>query len=207
MSDQQTSQSTIEVYPATAERWADLEALFGQNGAYAGCWCMFWRLERSRFKHQKGAGNKETLRDMVDAGDVPGVLAYSGGQAIGWCSIGPRETFAALENSRTLKRIDALPVWSIACFFVAKPFRRQGAMQALIRGAVQYAQQHGAHSVEAYPLDLQTPQLQGQHLTSYAGYMGIASAFQAVGFVEVGRASQTQVIMRYAIDTAPANPQ
>ena len=204
MSDQHTSQSTIQVHPATAERWADLEALFGQNGAYAGCWCMFWRLERSRFKDQKGAGNKETLRDMVDAGDVPGVLAYAEGRAIGWCSIGPRESFTALENSRTLKRIDALPVWSIACFFVAKPFRRQGVMQALIRGAVQHAQKQGAHCAEAYPLDLETPQLQGQRLTSYAGYMGIASAFQAVGFVEVGRASQTQLIMRYTIDAQEA---
>jgi hypothetical protein len=34
--------------------------------------------------------------------------------------------------------------------------------------------------------------------------MGIASAFQAVGFVEVGRASKTQLIMRYAIETEEA---
>jgi hypothetical protein len=33
----------VEVLPATAERWPDLEALFGKNGACAGCWCMWWR--------------------------------------------------------------------------------------------------------------------------------------------------------------------
>jgi hypothetical protein len=29
-----------EVYPVTADRWPDLEALFGPKGRYAGCWCM-----------------------------------------------------------------------------------------------------------------------------------------------------------------------
>jgi GNAT superfamily N-acetyltransferase len=194
---QSPSLPQITVKPATSECWPDIALLFGSNGAYAGCWCMFWRLERARFKQQKGAGNQQTLREMVDAGDVPGVLAYADGQAIGWCSIGPRETFIALESSRALKRVDRLPVWSIACFYVAKPFRQQGVMQALIGGAVQHAQAHGANIVEAYPLDLQTAKLEGQHLTSYAGYMGIASAFRAAGFVEAGRASETQLVMRY----------
>jgi len=37
----------IVVTPATAERWPDLEALFGSSGASAGCWYMFWRLDRA----------------------------------------------------------------------------------------------------------------------------------------------------------------
>jgi hypothetical protein len=37
-------------------------------------------------------------------------------------------------------------------------------------------------------------------LTSYAGYMGIASVFRDVGFVEAGHASETQLIMRYTIE-------
>ena len=47
---------------------------------------------------------------------------------------------------------------------------------------------------------MQNPKLAEQKLTSYAGYMGIASVFREVGFVEVGRASETQLIMRYIID-------
>ena len=39
--------SDLEVYPLTPERWADLEELFGENGACGGCWCMWWRLKRS----------------------------------------------------------------------------------------------------------------------------------------------------------------
>jgi hypothetical protein len=30
----------VKIYPATAERWKDIETLFGPKGAYAGCWCM-----------------------------------------------------------------------------------------------------------------------------------------------------------------------
>jgi GNAT superfamily N-acetyltransferase len=157
---------------------------------------VFWRLDRAVFKRQKGEGNRLTLKLMVEGGDVPGVLAYHDGQAVAWCSIGPRERFAALENSRIFKRVDDTPVWSIACFFVAKTFRAQGIMTPLLKGAVKYAGEQGAQVVEGYPIDLQTPKLAGQHLNSYSGYMGIASAFRAAGFVEVGRASETQLIMR-----------
>jgi GNAT superfamily N-acetyltransferase len=189
----------VEIHPATADRWPDLETLFGLKGAYAGCWCMFWRLERSHFKLQKGEGTKAELHHLVQAGPPPGLLAYLDGTAAAWCSLGPREQFKALENSRILKRVDDTPVWSIACFFVAKPCRGHGLMGALLRGAVAYAAANGATTVEGYPLDLDHPQLAGQKLTSYAGYMGITSAYRAVGFAEIGRASETQLIMRYTI--------
>jgi GNAT superfamily N-acetyltransferase len=187
------------VHPATAERWNDLETLFGPKGAYAGCWCMFWRLERGDFKKMKGAGARAVLEEMTCKNLVPGVLAYAGDQPVGWCSIGPRQDYAALENSRILKRVDDQPVWSVVCFFVKANVRRQGAMLALLRGAVEYAKSQGATIVEGYPIDMQTPKLSGQTLGSYAGYMGIASVFRAAGFVEVGRASETQLIMRCVI--------
>jgi GNAT superfamily N-acetyltransferase len=186
----------VEVVPATAERWADLETLFGKNGACAGCWCMFWRLSRADYKRQQGEGNKVVLRELTLGNQVPGVLATVDGRPAGWCSVGPRETYAALERSRTLKRVDDQPVWSIVCFFVARPHRRGGLMTELLRGAVEYARQQGARIVEAYPIDTQAPKLAGQKLTPLGGYMGIASAFRALGFVEVGRASETQLILR-----------
>lgn len=197
MTASNSSSSQIEVFPATAERWNDLESLFGAKGAYAGCWCMFWRLERGDFKKLKGAGTQAVLHDLVCENEVPGVLAYAEGKAVGWCSIGPRQEYAALENSRILKRIDDTPVWSVVCFFVAKTHRNQGVMEHLLRGAVKYALEQGAQAIDGYPIDLQTEKLAGQTLNSYAGYMGIASVFRAVGFIQVGSASETQLIMRY----------
>ena len=189
----------VEVHPATAERWKDIQLLFGDKGAYAGCWCMFWRLDRADFKKMKGEGTKAVLKGMTTHNDVAGLLAYVDGKPIGWCSIGPRKDYAALENSRILKRIDDEPVWSIVCFFVAKPFRSKGIMSELLRGAVKYAEQQGAKIVEGYPIDMQTDKLAGQKLNSYSGYMGIASIFRAAGFMKVADASETQLIMRYTV--------
>lgn len=192
----------IKIYPATAERWKNIETLFGPKGAYAGCWCMFWRLDRADFKRLKGEGTKAVLKEMTSRNEVAGLLAYVDGEPAGWCSIGPRQDYAALENSRILKRIDEVPVWSIVCFFIAKPFRNQGVMAGLLRGAVEYAVEHGAQVIEGYPIDMQTDKLAGQRLSSYSGYMGIASVFKAAGFVEVANASETQLIMRYTIRNA-----
>lgn len=189
----------VEVYPATDERWKDIQLLFGDKGAYAGCWCMFWRLDRADFKKMKGEGTKAVLKGMTSNNDVAGLLAYVDGNPIGWCSISPRKDYAALENSRILKRIDDKPVWSIVCFFVAKPFRSKGIMSELLHGAVNYATQKGAEIIEGYPIDLQTNKLAGQKLNSYSGYMGIASVFRDAGFVKVADASETQLIMRYTV--------
>jgi GNAT superfamily N-acetyltransferase len=167
---------------------------------------MFWRMERAEFNMSTGEGRKAALKEMTCAGQVPGVLAYAGGQVAGWCSTGPRESYLALEKSRILKRIDREPVWSIVCFFVARAYRRSGMLVALLRGAVDYAESQGALIVEGYPIDLETPKLVGQKLKGDAGYMGVASAFRAAGFVEVARASETQLIMRYRIDAAEADP-
>ena len=81
---------SIEIHPLSPERWKDLEKLFGPRGAYGGCWCMYWRVARSEFKAGQGKGNQRALHRIVDDGGVPGVLAYRGREAVGWCSIAPR---------------------------------------------------------------------------------------------------------------------
>jgi GNAT superfamily N-acetyltransferase len=189
----------VDVYPATAERWPDLELLFSARRATSSCWCMFWRLRRTDFSRQTDDEKKAALQAHTAGRLAPGVLAYVAGKAIGWCSVGPREDFVALEHSRILKRLDDQPVWSIVCFFVATPFRKKGVMAELLRGAVAYAKQNGAQVIESYPLDLQSHQPAGQKLPGFNSYMGIASVFQAAGFVKVSAASETQVMMRYTV--------
>ena len=190
MPSQAASPQDLEFQPVTPERWRDLEALFGEHGAYGGCWCMWWRLTRSEFAKQLGQGNKEAFKRIVDAGEIPGLLAYADGQPVAWCSVAPRETFPALERSRTLKRVDDKPVWSIVCFFIAKSARRKGVMLKLLRAAVAYAQAHGAKIVEGYPVE-PTGSLSGA-----SGFTGVASTFRQAGFVEVLRRSRAQPIMR-----------
>jgi len=184
----------LTFHPVTPQSWGDLVTLFGERGAIGGCWCMWWRSKRSDFEKQKGEGNKKALKAIIDAGEIPGILAYAHGRPVGWCSVAPRETFPRLEGSRTLKRVDDHPVWSIVCFFIAKPYRRKGITRELIKAAISYAKERGARIVEAYPVEPKS----GKTPDVFA-YTGLASAFRKAGFIEVLRRSETRPIMRYII--------
>src|SRR5262245_48774700 len=184
----------LEFHSLTPDRWPDFEQLFGPRGATGGCWCMWWRFKRHHFDQQKGEGNRLAFEQIVNAGEIPGILAYAGGQAVGWCAIAPRENYPLLERSRILKRVDEEPVWSITCFFVAKPFRRQGVTLQLITAAVEYARERGATLVEAYPVEPRS-----EEMPVVFAYTGFAATFREAGFVEVARRSETRPMMRYRV--------
>jgi GNAT superfamily N-acetyltransferase len=181
----------LEILPVTPKRWHDLETLFGPRGACGGCWCMFWRLNRSDFEKQKGLKNKEALRKIVVSGRTPGLLAYACGKPIGWCALGPRESFPVLERSRILAPIDQQSVWAVVCFYVAKPFRRKGVTRELLRAAAEYAARRGAKVLEGYPV---APKK--STMPDVFAWTGFASAFEKTGFHEVARRSPTRPIMR-----------
>ena len=185
----------LDFHPVTPERWVDLEKLFGPQGAIGGCWCMWWRIKRVEFEQQQGEGNHEAMCSIVESGKVPGILAYSAGEPIAWCSVAPRGEFSVLDRSPILKRVDDQPVWSIVCFFMAKDYRHQGLSAIMLQAAVEYASQHGARIVEGYPIEPRkdrTPDI-------YA-FTGMASTFKKLGFQEVARRSESRPIMRYFID-------
>jgi GNAT superfamily N-acetyltransferase len=177
--------------PVTPERWSDLEELFGEHGAYSGCWCMWWRIRRSEFDRNHGEGNRRALKRIVDSGSVPGILAYLQEKPVGWCSVAPREQFPVLDRSPLFKRVDERPVWSIVCFFLARPYRRQGLSALLIRGALEYAKGRGATIVEAYPVDKESARN-----TSVEAFTGFAKTFRALGFQEVARRSASRPLLR-----------
>jgi GNAT superfamily N-acetyltransferase len=187
----------ITFRPATASTWDDLVELFGPRGACGGCWCMWWRLSRREFEQRKGDGTRRALRRLVTRGPAPGMLAYDGRRAVGWCCVGPREDFPLLERSRVLARVDEEPVWSIVCFFVARDHRRQGLTRRLIAAAVAHAARRGARIVEAYPVDA------GARQPDPFVYTGLVPAFAANGFVEVARRSKRRPIMRRRLRRPP----
>jgi GNAT superfamily N-acetyltransferase len=190
----------VECHPLTAHRWQDLEELFGPRGATGGCWCMYWRLSRTQFTKLKGEGTRQAFRHLVEGGEVVGLLAYAQGQPVGWCAIAPRESYSVLERSRILKRVDAMPVWSIVCLFVSKDFRGRGLTPILLRAAVDYAVQYGARIIEGYPIDPKTPRIPAAF-----AWTGVASAFRQAGFVEVLRRSETRPIMRYEVSPSSSS--
>jgi GNAT superfamily N-acetyltransferase len=153
---------------------------------------MHWRLTRPEFERRKGRKNKAAMRALVANGtEPPGVLAYLGDEPVGWCAVAPRAEYVRLESARVLRRIDAAPVWSIVCVFVAAGHRRRGVSVALIDGAARFAAGHGATIVEGYPVEPK-----GRDMPAVFAWTGTAAAFLAAGFREAARGSPGRPIMR-----------
>lgn len=181
----------IDVQPLTKDRWQDLVELFGRPGGsiVRGCWCMYYRRSGGSGVGV-GEDNKRSLKSLVDAGSVPGLIGYEDGSPVGWISLGPREDYLKLRRSPVMKPVDDRPVWSIVCFFVDKRARGRGISEALLRGAIDYARSQGATLVEAYPVDKDEP--------SHPDFMffGAKRMYDRAGFKEVARRKETRPVVR-----------
>jgi GNAT superfamily N-acetyltransferase len=176
--------------PATPDRWADLEALFGKNGACGGCWCQFWKQSNSEYRAGTGEANHAAFRRSVKRGEVPGLLAYAGDQPVGWVAVEPRARFRRLAISRNLPVVDERPTWSIPCFFVARGWGGKGLSGRLLAAAVAHARRQGAPAVEGYPVDSKVP------LARSFLYTGAFSTFVKAGFTEVARRARTRPVVK-----------
>ena len=152
---------------------------------------MYWRIAPKEFEQNGNAGNHTSFKRIVDEGPAPGVLFYERHTPIGWCSIGPRRHYPALNRSPILKPIDDREVWSIVCFYLLPTHRSRGLFPILIRRAVEYAADGGATAVEAYP-DLRAS-------SSAGAFMGVDEAYRTFGFVEVARRRDHRPILRYEV--------
>lgn len=190
----------LEIHPLTPERMPDLAALFNQGGDPKWCFCSFFRLRNVDFQGATPASNRKVLERAVDAtaadGRAPGLVAYHDGEAVGWVSLGPRTDYERLQHSKVLAPVDERPVWSIVCFVVARRVRKQGVARALLDAAIEYAAEHGATLLEAYPIETE-----GQRVPAAHAYKGTVGMFERAGFEVVerrraNRASPVRPIVR-----------
>ena len=171
----------IEVFPATADRFDDVAALLGPGDPAApACWCLYFRLTSSEFGKVTGAARSAYLKALCAREDSPGMVAYLDRVPVGWCALGPRHEFGRLERSRTIPKVDDLPVWAVVCFVVRPGYRRQGVAGTLLDAAVEYARSRGAVALEGYPVDTG-----GKRISSAFAYVGSASMFERAGFRRV----------------------
>ena len=173
------AKDAVRVLPATLDRWDDVAALLDGDGE-VGCWCQAWRGLDAR-SLSGGRSRPELLREqMASSSPPPGFMAYIGDEPVGWVGVGIRAETPRLLHSRTIPAIDELPVWSIGCFRIHPGHRRRGIATALLAGVIEAARSVGAPGVEAYPVDPA-----GRRVEVGAGYVGIASMFDAAGFRRV----------------------
>lgn len=193
----------LDIRPLTRERLPDLASLFDQGGDPKWCWCSFFRVRSTDFRTATPAGNRRILEGAVKTtaaeGRSPGLVAYRDGAVVGWVSVGPRDDYDRLQHSRVLGPIDDRPVWSIVCFVVARAARGEGVATALLDAAVDYAREHGATLLEAYPIDTEGGRVPAAH-----AFKGTVGMFERAGFEVVERrranaASASRPIVRRAV--------
>ena len=138
--------------------------------------------------------NRRAFHKIVKHGPPPGLLAFDGERAVGWCQLTPRDDLPWLNRARFLQRVDDVPVWSISCFYVRRGYRRQGIMSALITAAVKAAKRANAPALEAYPVDTARPESTSNVFT------GTASTFTRAGFKSVARRIPSRPIMRHDLE-------
>jgi len=167
--------------PVGQFNWTDFEKLFESKGGPHHCWCMVWRNLNEGTSRANKTDKKKSMKAYVDQQRPVGLLCYAGLDAVGWCSIAPRESYRDLSGENALKK-----VWSLTCFFIKKEYRQQGISAELIKQAIQYAKANGANYVEAYPVDPESP--------SYR-FMGFRPVFEKLGFTVKGKAGRRRYVM------------
>ena len=117
--------------------WTAFAALVERNsGIFGGCWCIGFHPEGGD-RAAQGEVNRERKHDRVLSGTAHAALVFDGEECVGWCQFGapdevPRiKNRAAYEKTRTTS-----PDWRIACCYVGKGHRRQGAATAGLSGAL-----------------------------------------------------------------------
>ncbi|MPZ54316.1 MAG: GNAT family N-acetyltransferase [Acidimicrobiia bacterium] len=183
------------VHPATADRWDDVMKVMGVKGDPAYCWCQYFRQTPQERRQANAATNRDALQIQVrDEDPAPGVLAYIDEEPVGWCAVGPKQTYPRVLSSRVAGP-DVDGIWSIVCFVVRVGWRRRGVGAALLQGVVDLARSQGATTVEGYPVDPS----ERRSVSSSDLYHGTLSLFLDAGFEEVSRSSPSRALVSLKI--------
>jgi GNAT superfamily N-acetyltransferase len=178
----------VRIEPVTPERWDDVVALFGPNGAYSNCWCTWWMWRASEWDRHPPDERRRELAGRIAAGEQPGLLAYDGDAPVGWCAVAPRHRYERLTSprARTYAPIDDRPSWVVTCFFVRRDQRRQGVATQLLAAVADFVAARGGELVEGYPVE--------HGLGAAASYTGTAGMFSGAGYHEAARRNDRPLV-------------
>lgn len=183
----------IKVRPATS--FDDVKTMLGPKRPDANvCWCLSYRLPSKENVALRGPARGQKVAALMKRGPI-GVLAYDGGEVVGWAAVAPRAE-TSFARSRMIPHVDDLDAWSVWCVRVRPGHRRKGISHPLLAGAVDFARSQGAPAVEGYPVDNRDKKVD---LTM--AYVGTRSLFEKAGFHKVAETSSVldgfpRVLMR-----------
>ncbi len=153
-------------FPATTDRLAEIEAVFDDCADARNCRCAYWYLPNADYKAGWGEGNRSWFRSLVAEPRPPGILAYHENEPAGWCGVAPRVVFDRLRRSKPFAPVDDTPVWSINCFIVRKPFRRQGLSRLLLKRCRRICQRKRGRLSRGIPCRPSGPRLERRRALS-----------------------------------------
>jgi len=173
---------TITTEVATTARWDDVQRALTGGGDGASCQCIWPMLSNKDWNETTVPQRTEMLRDEIDAGPPPGLIAYVDDEAAGWIRIGPRTSQARIARTRMITTASDEPfddesVWAVSCFVVRREHRGSGLTLELLRAAVDHAAAAGARVVEGYPVDTR-----GEKKRTNDLFHGTLETFLAAGF-------------------------
>jgi len=195
------TEPALSIVPANEAACEDLQTVLGSRGQAARCQCQRYKLQRleafgsfpaeeraERLRQQTGCGHPR-------AGTTSGLVAYLGGEPVGWCAVEPRAAYTGMARvhrvpweGRDEDRTDA-SVWAVTCFVTRAGYRRRGVSAALARAAVDFARDRGARAIEGYPINTTDVILEELHV-------GTTGVFADAGFREVSHPTLRRVVMR-----------
>src|SRR5260221_13146688 len=115
---------SVQVRPATADRWRDLVGAFGRRGEDPSwCWCQLFvrQADQPTSASEPAQDNRDALRrEIAQAAVPPGLISYVGDQPVGWTRVGPRSDFSGVSGNRALAMLipEAQEAWGFTCFVV-----------------------------------------------------------------------------------------
>lgn len=178
---------TVTVLPATADRWEDIQTVFGTRGDPSWCQCRYF-LDPDKSHGEER--NRVDFHALVHAGPVPGLVAYRDGDPAGWVQLGPTDRLARFTPRG---QVPGPEEWALTCFVVRPAHRRSGISAALLTAAIGYARDAGAATLRARPSDTAVSRKSSADL-----FTGVLSTFIAAGFTEVARV-QSRVLVEYPL--------
>ncbi|MGW9413005.1 GNAT family N-acetyltransferase [Arthrobacter cupressi] len=176
----------IEIRPA--RQFEDVRTLVGPKKSLDSnvCWCLSYRVPAKQNLALQGRQRGEFVRQLLTEEVPPGVLAYDGGEPVGWAAVHPRSD-TSFARSRKIPSVDELPVWSVWCIRVRPGHRGKGISHALLEGAVEFARNNGAPAIEGYPVDNG-----GAKVDLTMAYVGTRKLFEDAGF---SKAADTESVI------------
>jgi GNAT superfamily N-acetyltransferase len=175
----------IEVRPATS--FEDVKTMVGPKRPDANvCWCLSYRIPSKQNQALRGTERGDLVRQLVAQDPPPGVLAYDGGEVVGWAAVHPRAD-TSFAGSRKIPHVDDVDVWSVWCIRVRPGYRGQGISHHLLAGAVDMARSFGAPAIEGYPVDNG-----GRKVDLTMAYVGTRKLFENAGFT---KAADTESVL------------